>query len=136
MRQVSIDMAEYIEEHLGKEIGYVGQTIFVGDDVPPASSLAISIIDTGSLGPDSPNIPYKTTKFSIMVRVSPGNYTKGMEVSEMVRDLLHGDVGFFVGSTWYIQVFQLNGPTYIGKDSQNNSLFSTNYRTLRTLKTL
>jgi hypothetical protein len=103
-----------------------GVTINIGELIATPINL-INIRDTEGSSPlltIGGNTEYEYPAIQIIIRHT--DYLAGWQLADSIKNLLHGRANETWGTTFYALIKVLNGPNFLGTDSNLRMLFSVN----------
>jgi len=109
------------------DLGTFETDLFVGG-MPPNPYDIIACYDTGGWEP-APN--YSLERPTVQITVRNRSNELGYSKAQEVFDALNGLCGEVVDGYKYVAIWIQNGPNCIGKDENNNWLFTLNLRIYR-----
>lgn len=124
--------SEHIKQMLLADVNVdtVKYPIFIG--VEPASNVnCITLFDYGNVPQLNFNKEEKYETPSVQVRVRAANYIDGWELSEAIKESLHGRANEQWDDEFYTLIKCLNGPMAMGWDDNQRIHFVLNFDTQR-----
>lgn len=116
--------AKDIRDHIVALAIASGDTVFIGEE-PASPNDCVTVYDTGG-GDPFPDIELYDT--SIQVRVRNVNYAACYAMQQAIREALIIPTTVDINGTRYIGIWNTGDIISLGKDQNNRSLLTANYR--------
>lgn len=120
MNSAAYDIKERIVDLL-----LVATSVCFKNEEPAAPNDVVTIYDTGGGDPFSEIELYDTT---IQIRVRNVSYESAYALHDTIRRALIAPTSFEINGTKYIGVWNVGDIISLGKDQNNRSILTTNYR--------
>jgi hypothetical protein len=131
MSTFTADIAKILQDN---GFGVIGSTIFVGDDIDPEIAPMIKVRSLGTVLPDSPihSLGLSHPSVDVIILHKRWEYAACELEAEQINVMMSGVRHLAVGTSRYINIINIDGPTDIGLDNKMRPRFSIQFSCDRT----
>ena len=100
-------------------------------EMPDIPDECVCVYDTGGYEPEA-NFVYERPTVQVLVRGSKGDYVTAHNLTQSIRDVLHGLANHTINAARYIGIWCESDIMSLGYDKNHRPMLSVNFRIHRT----